>query len=428
MFGVSVLSRCALSRATALLTASAVVLLVPAAAGAATVAGLTTPAAQWSWSLQYWCDFSAYGVTDPVTVAATWRAPKLVTTGRPAQMSITVAAITPPAGADQALSTVSTVTAAESGTVLSGSGNADAALSLRGAAAASSPGQFPAITMTAPVNSSRDGYYSLNSLGALTITPASASGPLTAVSCSLHTGLVSDPITVATPGQLVPPGPLYTCSFNHGEYGDASPTEMTLALTGSRTTGSQVSVTLTTNMYLIGSYGVLPRSFYSFTAQLPVTGAQTGQVPLSEHTTNVSSDAFRLTAPLRLTRAGTDRIWFPPAFTFIQGFTAHGTTPATSIPLVCRIVPTQARTWIPLQVTGHPSGPSTAPATTGAGGSGGTGPDRGTAATGAVPAGAPDTGGGPRPGSDLPLAAAGLALLLLGGGALGYAARRRAVR
>ena len=69
-----------------------------------------------------------------------------------------------------------------------------------------------------------------------------------------------------------------------------------------------------------------------------------------------------------------------------------------------------------LNVTGQPVGG------TAGGGAGGS-----TTATGAVPAGAPNTGGGPRPGSDLPMVLGGVALLLLGGGGIAFAARRRRV-
>lgn len=408
-------------------TLIAAVLAVPAAllAVPASAASGSTPPSQWSRSLPYSCDFSAYGVADPVKMTATLRLPTLVIPGRAAQVSIAVPAITPPAAAGQALSEVTSVTAGEPGSAEPPDASTQLPLTLRGAAAAMSPAQLPAVIMAAAVTFGHAGYYDLDRLGSLTITPATASGSLTAITCTLTTGapLGVNPITVAIPGQLVPPGPLYRCAYGQGEYGLAFPLDMTLTATGSHQTRGSATLVLTTDPGLLASYGILPRTYYDVTARLPVTGAQTGQIPLSEHTTDVSSTAFRLTGALSLTRPGADRVWFPPSLTVVQGFAARGTSPASTVVLHCVLAPAQGQTWIPLTVTGNPASPSTS-ATTAAGGAS-SGQGSGTAATGAVPAGAPGTGGGTAPGRDLPLALTGAALLLLGGGALWYADRRR---
>jgi hypothetical protein len=131
---------------------------------------------------------------------------------------------------------------------------------------------------------------------------------------------------------------------------------------------------------------------------------------LRKYTTDTSSATFRVSGPLYLASPGTDQILFPSKFTLtIFGPKNPVSGKPLSIVLSCRSKASTVA--LTLKVTGKP---------TATGGGGG-----GTAASGAVPAGAPNTGGGPRPGSDVPMAVGGAALLLIGAGFVVVAARRR---
>jgi hypothetical protein len=147
-----------------------------------------------------------------------------------------------------------------------------------------------------------------------------------------------------------------------------------------------------------------------------VTGAQPGSISISKRTKGFPSQLFSGSGQLYLSKPGTDHVLFPRAFTFtINGPEIpinNKPTPVT-ITLGCALKAHSDPVALTLKVTGTPVA---------APGSGGHGS---TAVNGAVPAGAPNTGGGSRPGSDLPMAAGGVALLLTGAGFVIVARRRR---
>jgi hypothetical protein len=255
------------------------------------------------------------------------------------------------------------------------------------------------------------------------ITPSAGDIAMAPIKCSNPTAsIISLDINVtARPAPTPPPpstgGPVYTCTFEipgipggPGGPGPLSaPLPMTISATGPRTTGSTDEVTLSSGSDGLGATYPPGTTALAFSGTLPVTGAQHGAVVLRKYTTSTSSTTFRVSGPLYLAKPGTDHILFPNQFTFtIFGPTNPATGKPLSIALSCQ---SEASTVaLTLKVTGKAA----------AGGGNG-----GTEANGAVPAGAPNTGGGPGPGSDLPMAVGGAALLLIGGGFVVVAARRR---
>jgi hypothetical protein len=409
-----------LTRAAALLAVSGAALTVPAAAGAAT-AGSTHPE-----PASYTCTLPGFG---PVAnVQADLNVPVTATTGQPAAVTLTVPAIPLPSAVGAQLDGVTSysVSTTQAGEAPVSDATTDY-LSFTGQAAFSGgiPAQIPAITASSSVTFVQPGYFSVSNLTEFTITPFRGGTALSAITCDTpFASEVGYPVTITAPGQPVYPGPEYSCSVNGDAGGKPSVIAFDLSVRGPRTVGSDVTVTLSSpaSQGLGGPYAP-PTTTLIFTGSLPVTGAQTGSVPLAKRTTDLASPTLQLSGPLLLARAGADRIHFPARFTFAQLMSGSQPDP---IVMSCTMVATPAQTWITIQVTALPTTPATTPATSASAGAGGG--SGGTAATGAVPAGAPSTGGGQRPGRDLPLAGAGVALLLLGGAALWYAARRRAVR
>jgi hypothetical protein len=365
----------------------------------------------------YFCDFSGYGGTDSDNFQASLSVPRTAITGEPAAVTLTTPALPLPSAVGQQMAGADAFTVTASGVNSSWVSDATSQyLSYRGASpsAAATPAQIPAITATATVTYLQPGDLSVSNVSEFVITPSAGGKALAPITCQDRSAArVGYHVTVTTPPAPSLPGPVYACTFGipgvpGGSVPFSAPLPMTLSAAGSRTVGSTDEVTLSSGSDGLGAAYPQGTTALAFSGSLPVTGAQHGSIPLRRYTTDTSSTTFRVSGPLYLARPGTDQILFPNQFTFtIFGPKNPVNGKPVSIVLSCRSkVGTVALT---LKVTGKA-------VATGGGG---------TTANGAVPAGAPNTGGGPRPGSDVPMAVGGAALLLIGAGFVVVAARRR---
>jgi len=316
---------------------------------------------------------------------------------------------------------------------LSGTGPVNATagpgVALRGSGGpvTANPAELPAVTAT--------GTLPLTAVGttAVAIPPQirvnlSAGGKVIAgLICGGNEGEVKINVTAAPtpPPVVVPPtGPVYTCtmsdSFSSTTQGQGSgPIPFVARVTGHRTTGSTDRVSVGVDVgSAAAALGGSDIAGTAFSAVVPVTGAGHGSITVKGATNAKTGQIFAGSGSLFLRAQGIYRIWAPKWFTF----TAYsprvkygGKYITISSTLSCALSSKTDSVLSRLAVTGK----AVPVATPGSGGHGE------TSVNGAVPAGAPNTGGGPRPGSDLPMVFGGAALLLLGGGGIVYAARRR---
>jgi hypothetical protein len=234
----------------------------------------------------------------------------------------------------------------------------------------------------------------------ITVTLSALTQVLVSLQCKTSSTAVE--IDVPAPASSAPSGPVYTCTDGSSRGSIDAPLPLAVSATGLRVTGSTETVTLSSPDSGLGAPYPSGTSALAFSGSLLVTGAQQGSISLSRHTTVLTDKTFSVLGQLYLEKPGTYHILLPSRFTF----TISGTK---NTYLSCALKTSPAPTGLTLTVTGEPT----------AGGQGG------TAATGALPAGAPNTGGGSGPGSNLPMIAGGAALLLIGGAGFVFAARRR---
>jgi hypothetical protein len=240
----------------------------------------------------------------------------------------------------------------------------------------------------------------------ITVTLNALGKALLSLQCSTSSTAVT--INVTAPASPVPGGPVYLCDYGTsiGSLGSlAAPLPLAISATGLRVAGSTDTVTLSSPSDGLGAPYLAGISALAFSGSLPVTGVQQGIISLSKHTTVLTDKTFSVLGQLYLAKPGTYHILLPGQFTFTI-FRTQSTYP---IALSCALKTSPAPAGLTLTVTGK----------TTAGGHGS------TAATGAVPAGAPNTGGGSGPGSSLPMIAGGAVLLLIGAGFVVAARRRR---
>jgi hypothetical protein len=252
---------------------------------------------------------------------------------------------------------------------------------------------------------------------------------LAVLDCNTNEGSVKISVTAAPVPVPVPSGPVYKCGIyvtlppsgkTQLVATQSGPIPFTVSATGRRTTGNTDTVSLSVAGGAASGMpgGPAPSGVkMAFAAGLPMTGAQPGMIRVTKQTTDLNSLPFSGSGHLYLAKPGTDRLLYPRWFTdTITGPTVYVKHKPFSITatLSCAIKTELNQVALTLNITGQPVPTATSTAAAG-----------GTAANGAVPAGAPNTGGGPRPGSDLPMAVGGTALLIVGAGFVVVAARRR---
>jgi len=190
---------------------------------------------------------------------------------------------------------------------------------------------------------------------------------------------------------------------------------MKVTSSGSRTTGKTDTVSLVAG---IGGFFPLGEASAKFSANLPVTGAQPGNVAMSEHITNLTDPKTSASGRLPLNKAGTDQILVPEKFTFTYTAPVSGIPGSVPFTWACTVVTKPVPVGLTVKVTAapHASGSPT-PSATGTS-NGGQPEGSGT------PSGAPATGGGTGPGADMAAAAGGAAIACSGGGLVIFGRRR----
>lgn len=369
---------------------------------------------------QYSCDLSAYqsGLA-PVTVSATYSFPGSVQTLVPVPITLTTTSAALPASVLSQLSGV--VSIGLTATVTAQQGQASASVPLSGQsgvsgtltglpAATAQTSESQALVFTLPGTGSIDVPAST-----LTFTPQTSAAALPAITCTTTTTTQDIPVTV-TLGVIGTKGPVYTCVLTalHVEVEEfLAHIPMTVTESGSQTTGKTVSVRLVAGIggpYPAGTTAV------RFSADLPVLGAQRGQIALSEPITDLASTSTRASGKLRLTKAGTDRIQVPKKFKFTFSEPVNGTQVQFVLSFTIKTSPVPVGLTLRVaKARAHPQPTRSPTPTTSAGQPEGSG----------APSGAPETGGGTGPGSDTAAAVGGLAMMVFGAGIVLVAARQR---
>jgi hypothetical protein len=412
--------RPALGAVWAMAIAGAGLLALPVASASAAPEAASTSTSS-TVAMSYTCLLDAsYGNSTPMTLTAGLTGPTTAPVGSTVMLSLSTSPLTLPPSVSATLPALRLIELVSKGGV--GGTSTPQSIQYTGKDGPEGAGlaTIPAIKATAVLTLDTVGTTIVSTPGFIVITPFdSATGqPLASITCTASSAL-SLPITVTGPtppptSTPTPPpasGPVYTCAFP-GASG-IPPVKATFAMsltaTGPGTVGATDRVTLSVPppqpvAAQLGraSAKAQIQPAIELKASLPVTGAQTGSIPVSGSN---SLDAFTLkaTGKLALTAAGTAKILLPPAFQVI------GVAPGITVTLIsCTLDTTPGPVLLTLKVTGQAAHP--APAT-----------------AGATPIGAPNTGGG---GSidaafSLPVAAGGAAALLTGAGLTLSALRRR---
>jgi hypothetical protein len=151
----------------------------------------------------------------------------------------------------------------------------------------------------------------------LVFTPHRANTALPPITCTSMSGTItSAAVTVTGP---VTNAPVYACAATYRVGSYRSPLPMTISASGVRVSGRTLTVTLSSPDTGLGAPAPYVATKVVFAGALPVTGAQAGQIALSETTTkNLSNPAatFTVSGRLRLIKRGTDKIYFPHRFTY----------------------------------------------------------------------------------------------------------------
>ncbi len=255
----------------------------------------------------------------------------------------------------------------------------------------------------------------------LTFTPRTATTSLSAITCTTTAAKKDIAITV-TVGVVGTTGPLYDCVVAASVAGQSLKLEefrahvpMKVTSSGSRTTGKTDTVSLVAG---IGGFFPLGAASAKFSANLRVTGAQPGNVAMSEPITNLTDLQTSAAGKLPLTKAGTDQILVPEKFTFTYTAPVSGVPGSIPFTWACTLVTKPAPVGLAVKVTAAPQASSSPTPSSTATSDGGQPEGSGT------PSGAPATGGGTGPGSDMAVAAGGAAIAFSGGGLVIIGRRR----
>jgi hypothetical protein len=380
-----------------------------------------------TFTAQYSCDLSAYqsGIP-PVSVSATVTFPGTVQTLVPVPITLTTTSVALPTSVLSQLTAV--VSFDLTATVTAQQNQVSASVPLSGQNPVS--GTLTGLpTATAQTSDSQPLVFTVPGTGniempvsTLTFTPETSAGALQAITCTTTATTQDIPVTV-TLGVLGTKGPVYTCvgTALHIELEEfLAHIPMTVSESGPRTAGKTVTVRLVAGIggpYPAGTMAV------KFSTELPVVGAQRGQVALSEPITDLASAVTRASGKLRLTKAGTDRILIPEKLKFAFNAPVNGVQ--VQFVLTCTIKTRPVPVGVTLNVAKghrrHPQ-PSSSPTPTSSSTSAASpGQPQGSG----TPSGAPETGGGTGPGGETAAAVGGLAIMLSGAGLVLVAARQR---
>jgi hypothetical protein len=152
----------------------------------------------------------------------------------------------------------------------------------------------------------------------LVFTPSKVIGKvstnLPSITCTTAlTSIVT--VKVAVGGQAIR-APFYSCVSTYRSSSYRTPLPMAITVSGVRSVGHTVSITLSSPETGLAAPAGNAATELKFSGSLPVRGAQAGQIALNETTRNASAATFKVAGRLRLTRSGTDRIYFPQRFVY----------------------------------------------------------------------------------------------------------------
>jgi hypothetical protein len=393
------------------------------AGGPATFALMAAPPK--TFTATYSCDLMPYSASSSVTVSATLMIPATASTLSPVVLTLKTTSVALPSSVLSQLSGVDSFGLTASVQAKQNAESAPVPLSGKSAVSGTLKG-LPAVTATSPASASQALEFAFPGTAyievpapTLTFTPSTASAALSVITCSTTAATKAIPVTV-TDGVIGPKtGPLYNCKVSASAGDLTVPIEqfeahvpMTVTSSGSRTTGKSDTVTLGA---AVGGYPAGATSI-RFSTDLPVQGAQSGKIALSERVTDLASAVTKASGKLALTKAGTDRILVPETFTITldQQLSEFSGTFTFAFTLMTKPVPVG----LTVQVTAGPQASgSPSPSSTGTG-NGGQPEGSGT------PAGAPATGGGTGPGADMAVVGSGAAIAFGGGGLVIFGRRR----
>jgi hypothetical protein len=367
-----------------------------------------------SFTDTYSCDLSAFGThISPVSVSATLSFPASVQVGRKLAITLKTASVTLPSSVLSQLAHVVSFDLSAAVTVRQGN---SLTVPLKGKNPVSGTlAGLPAGTATGSVLFTDPGKATVKvPAPKLDFTPRTSAGSGTTppdITCTTTAAAKDISVTVSPPAGTT--GPLYECAVTAFGITEKILVHFPMSITssGTRKTGSTDTVTL-----VIPDFGPFSpgTSSVKFTSSLQVLGAQPGTIALSKRITDISAATARVPGKFALTKTGTDRILIPKKFTLTFKVSSSGVT--VSLGLSCTIHMSHIPVGLTIKVTkGHPQ-PSPTPTNTN---NGGQGQGNGT------PNGAPSTGGGAAPGTDLAAAAGGLAMVASGGGLVLLGGRRR---
>jgi hypothetical protein len=112
------------------------------------------------------------------------------------------------------------------------------------------------------------------------------------------------------------PAPYYECASTYRTARYGSPLPMSISASGVLRVGQVLTVTLSSPVAGLAAPAPDVATELTFTGTLPVTGAQAGQVKLSEATYDAANPTFTVSGRLRLTKQGTDTISYPREFVY----------------------------------------------------------------------------------------------------------------
>jgi hypothetical protein len=382
----------------------------------------------------YTCDFSAYGngiqaATVSFTAAVTTPWP----VNQPDDITLDNDAITLPSTVTSQLTGVNAI---EVTSQVSAKHATKATIDLSGAAlvdSTSSLTEIPDITTLGRVTFAAKGSDGSVALPAqsITIKPMAGTAAKPVITCTTTAPAQDVAITVGDAS-----GPFYHCTSTvAGQSPDESAglVPLTITETGTEKTGDSLTISITstdvakllsTAETIVAAAGTTIDKA-TFSADLAVTGAQSGTLHITKTITDLSAATFSASGTLKLTKKGTVKIDIPSKFGLALSASA-----TVVLDLACTLVTTPAPVALTLTVAQGPA-PTPSPTPSATSDNGDTDDTGATTEPTGTPVGGAATGGGVTPGGDMPLVLGGAALALAGGGLLlarATAPRRRKAR
>jgi hypothetical protein len=310
-------------------------LLATGASAGTGLARSAAPAAQnHSFTAKYACDLSNYGYTGPaVDINATleFATPVDATSGLEAlffdhglNMSLVTTVATLPASVADQLTNLAEV---DLRATLPVAGEAEASPTAVITGSTAPQGlvgpltQLPVILSNGTAWLSRPGTAWLNvPPRSLVFTPVKVVGNvsknLPSFTCTAARTSIAT-AKVAVGGQAIK-APFYGCLSTYRSSPYRTPLPMAVTVSGVRSVGHTVTVALSSPETGIADPAPFAVTKLKFRGSVLLRGAQTGEIALDETTTKASAPTFKVAARLRLTRSGTDRIYFPQHFVYTE--------------------------------------------------------------------------------------------------------------